>query len=74
MIVESAKLPSKSRQVGWYLLHVAPVRYRPGVFISVGQPNGFILSPDVEIKASRPDEAAGELTEALTKRAMACVS
>ena len=50
------------------------MRYRPGVFISVGQPNGFILSPDVEIKASRPDEAAGELTEALTKRAMACVS
>ena len=73
VIVGSAKLPSRSRQVGWYLLHVAPVRYRPGVFISVGQPNGFILSPDAVIKASHPEEAACELTEALTKRAMACV-
>ena len=57
----------------WYLLHVAPVRYRPGVFISVGQPNGFILSPDAVIKASQPEEAACEFTDALTIRAMACV-
>ena len=74
VVVRSASLPPLVRQPFWYLSDVAPVRYRPGIFVSVGQQHRFVVSPDVEIAGNDPDQAAAELVEALSKRAMACVS
>lgn len=74
VIVRSGNLPPLLRQALWYLVDVAPVRYRPGIFISVGQQPRFVVAPDFEIVTNHPDQAAAELVEALTKRTMACVS
>ncbi len=74
VMVRCARLPPPVRQALWYLVDVAPVRYRPGVFISVGQQNRFVMAPDIEIVGGQPDQAAVELVEALRKRTMACVS
>ena len=74
IIVRSARLPPLVRQAMWYLVDVAPVRYRPGIFISVGRRHKFALAPDVEIVGTQPDQAAVELMEALKNRTMSCVS
>jgi hypothetical protein len=74
VIVRSASLPPPASQPFWYFAAVAPVRYRPGIFISVGQEHRFVVRPDVQIRGSHPDQAAMELVEALRKRTMACVS
>ena len=74
VIVRCARLPPPVRQALWYLFDVAPVRYRPGIFISVGSGRRFALRPDIEIVGSQPDQAAMELVEALRERTMACVS
>jgi hypothetical protein len=74
VVVRAARLPSWVRQWLWYPVEVAPVRYRPGVFISVGRSHRFALSPDVELGMSHPDQAATELVNALYQRTMACVS
>lgn len=67
-------LPSPLRQLPWYLVEVAPVRFRPGVYISVGPRPRFVVKPDFEIVADDVDQAGAELVEALTTRTMACVS
>jgi hypothetical protein len=74
VVVRRGDLPSWMRQWWWYPVSVAPVRYRAGVYISVGQAHGFALAPDVVIDGSNVERSAEELVEAMSRRVMTCVS
>jgi hypothetical protein len=73
IIVRSSGLPGMWRQIPWYAAKVAPVRYRAGAFISLG--NGkLVRRPDVKIRSDDVEQAASELIESMTLRLMTRLS